>query len=339
MACANEEELLFMAKVQFLGLDHNPLLKELYEPASVLERIQSLGPFQRVVMPSSLHALETEMGKKDKAFANMTAETLLKAWEISENSSNVGLSVSHHILRISPSGNDFAEYTLMPASDQVVERLRNLLLKTDIEQMRVLLEQYNSNPKSSSLSPATKGSIPSLLEGFFVQSAATQQNWTNWKVATSTFTTNSNTPNRSTTPTWEPFSLNVNKIDRSKCPTHETIVAKPDTIFYMSDPVYPFVDFFWYDATTQILNAGQASVSFSGHGKSVDTFNLMKSKLEIPDSARMIVNMIPLPIQANSYASGPPSKFFLNAMKDAKKISDIQKNVEFRVIAMDLSSR
>ncbi|CAK4077018.1 unnamed protein product [Aphanomyces euteiches] len=146
MECATDDELVFMAAVQEQGLDVNSPLKGLYKPASVRERIQTLGPFQRVVLPTSTSALDVEKQNKNAALAIMTSEKLLKAWNISEESSNDGLSISRHLLRMSPNMDNILEsYTLKPASNEVKEKLGDMLFKTDVMAMRAQLARYNDN--------------------------------------------------------------------------------------------------------------------------------------------------------------------------------------------------
>ncbi|CAK4683509.1 unnamed protein product [Aphanomyces euteiches] len=307
MECATDDELVFMAAVQEQGPDVNSPLKGLYKPASVRERIQTLGPFQRVVLPTSTSALDVEKQNKNAALAIMTSEKLLKAWNISEESSNDRLSISRHLVRMSPNmDNIFESYTLKPASNEVKEKLGDMLLKTDVMAMRAQLARYNDNPGSDTLSPATKGSIPTVLETFFVKHA----------IGTNELLTH---------------------FDRSKTPKYAQIVRSPNAIFYMNDPAYPFVDFYWYDTATNTVNASQASKSFTGHPKYAKTFNAMKEKLQLPVDGKLVINIIPLPIQADSYANGSRGKFVADVKKDAQKFSQIQKNVEVHVIKMVLS--
>ncbi|KAF0716876.1 Aste57867_2618 [Aphanomyces stellatus] len=107
---------------------------------SVLQRIRTLGPFQRVVLP---HNYLWYGFPDEHAFANMTAEKVLKACEISDDNVMDGFSISHHILRISPTlGNAFRDCVLKPASNQIIEALASNLLKTNVKEMRDLLKQY-----------------------------------------------------------------------------------------------------------------------------------------------------------------------------------------------------
>ncbi|KAH9090689.1 hypothetical protein LEN26_018880 [Aphanomyces euteiches] len=340
MECATDDELVFMAAVQEQGPDVNSPLKGLYKPASVRERIQTLGPFQRVVLPTSTSALDVEKQNKNAALAIMTSEKLLKAWNISEESSNDRLSISRHLVRMSPNmDNIFESYTLKPASNEVKEKLGDMLLKTDVMAMRAQLARYNDNPGSDTLSPATKGSIPTVLETFFVKHAigTNELRWMDWRVAKSKFSSTPEELESGWTPNWAPFSLKVTHIDRSKTPTYAQIVRSPNAIFYMNDPAYPFVDFYWYDTATNTVNASQASKSFTGHPKYAKTFNAMKEKLQLPVDGKLVINIIPLPIQADSYANGSRGKFVADVKKDAQKFSQIQKNVEVHVIKMVLS--
>ncbi|CAK4091600.1 unnamed protein product [Aphanomyces euteiches] len=164
MDCANEEELVFMAAVQKQGMDYNSPLKELYNSAFVRERIRTFGPFQRVVLPTSIDALAIETKNKADELDNLTLEKAFKARKIAESSSADGLTISHHILRISPTMNDeFRTYTLKPASDHVMEKLRYLVLKTDALELKRLLAIYNQSSTN-----VARQSIPKLLEEFFV---------------------------------------------------------------------------------------------------------------------------------------------------------------------------
>ncbi|KAJ3210940.1 hypothetical protein HDU82_007045, partial [Entophlyctis luteolus] len=133
------------------------------------------------------------------------------------------------------------------------------------------------------------------------------------------------------------FTLNLTKKNKSKNPRYADIVASPDQIFHMNDSAYPFVDCFWYDPVTKTVNAGQASKSFSGHPKSVDTCRKMLENLNMPTGEKIVINMIPLPSQAVGYAFETTSKFFTNVGSDAAKIKRICEQVEFRVIKMVLT--
>ncbi len=235
--------------------------------------------------------------------------------------------------------NIFERYSLKPASNQVKEKLGDMLFNTDVMAMKSQLASYNINPESDTMSPATKGSIPTVLETFFVKHAigTNDMRWKDWEVAKSKFSTTSEELEAGWTPDWKQFSLNVTDIDRSKSPTYAEIASSPNKIFYMNDPVYPFVDFYWYDAATNTVNAGQASKSFTGHPKYATTFEAMTKKLQLPKNVKLVINIIPLPIQADTYANGSQGKFFADVKKDAQQISEIQKNVEFQVIKMVLS--
>ncbi|KAJ3095142.1 hypothetical protein HK100_005906 [Physocladia obscura] len=333
MECPNEDELLFMASVLDNGLKVDNPLKVLFKRDSVLERIRLFGPFLRPVLPKDEEALQREVVNQKKVLSGMKSEDVLKAWDISENNTTGVPSMSHYILRISPIVDDqsnFGDYILKATSNQVKERLGDLLFKTDVKDLRKQLATYNQNPDKAT--PAAKGTIPTVLETFFVKHAIQKDDtrWKNWMVATTKFSLGSSTGK------WEPFSLNVTEINSSKNPTYADIVAAPGMIFYMNDSIYPFVDYFWYDSVTETVNAGQASKSFSGHPKTVETCQKMLENLQMPPNKKLVINMIPLPSQAAGYLIGTTSKFFSNVGSDAAKIQKICEELEFHVIRMVL---
>ncbi|KAJ3113750.1 hypothetical protein HK100_001893 [Physocladia obscura] len=153
MECANEDELLFMAKVLEQGLSTSSPLKNLFDGES--KRIRTIGSFQRAVLPTSKNALAIENHEHQNALSNLTAENLLKAWNIFEDGSSGAFSINHHILRISPridEDKEFETYTLKPSSIQVTEQLGNLLFNTEIMEIKRQLISYNENPDSASIS-------------------------------------------------------------------------------------------------------------------------------------------------------------------------------------------
>ncbi|KAJ3198801.1 hypothetical protein HDU82_001010, partial [Entophlyctis luteolus] len=314
MECPNEEELLFMASVMDCGLDASSPLKDLYKRDSVLERIRSIGPFLRPVLPDNQNVVTGEKTNQEGALSNLQPIDLLKAWNIS-NDINSGIpSMSHYLLRISPIMDGlFDTYTLKAANNNVTEKLGDLLFQTDVKDLRTQLAIYEQNPAKAS--PAVKGTVPTVLETFFVKHAIQKE---------------SNRP----TVEWESFSLNVTSKNTSKNPTYADIVASHDQIFHMNDSAYPFVDYFWYDPGTKTINAGQASKSFTGHPKTVDVCQKMLEKLRMPAGEKLVINLIPLPSQVDVYALGSTSKFFTNVGSDAAKIKRIRDQVEFRVIKM-----
>ncbi|KAJ3371637.1 hypothetical protein HDU84_001254, partial [Entophlyctis sp. JEL0112] len=181
MECPNEEELLFMASVMDCGVDASSPWKDLYKPESVLERIRSIGPFLRPLLPTDESLVSGEMSKQDGALSNMQSNELLKAWDISEDRNSGIPSISHYILRISPIMDGlFDKYTLKATNDNVKEKLGDLLFQTDVNDLRAQLAKYDLNPVRTS--PAVKGTIPTILETFFVKHAIQKESnrWMNW---------------------------------------------------------------------------------------------------------------------------------------------------------------
>ncbi|KAJ3373535.1 hypothetical protein HDU84_000978, partial [Entophlyctis sp. JEL0112] len=329
MECPNEEELLFMASVMDSGLDPSSPLKDLYKRDSVLERIRSIGPFLRPVLPTDKSVVAGEKTKQEGPLSNLRPIELMKAWDISKDKNSGIPSMSHYILRISPIMDGvFNTYTLKATNNYVKEKLGDLLFQTDLKDLRTQLAIYEQNPAKAS--PAVKGTVPTVLETFFVKHAIQKEStrWKNWMVATCKFSS------ASPTVEWESFSLNVTSKNTSKNPTYADIVASHDQIFHMNDSAYPFVDYFWYDPGTKTINAGQASKSFTGHPKTVDVCQKMLEKLRMPAGEKLVINLIPLPSQVDVYALGSTSKFFTNVGSDAAKIKRIRDQVEFRVIKM-----
>ncbi|ETV70597.1 hypothetical protein H257_13972 [Aphanomyces astaci] len=95
----------------------------------------------------------------------------------------------------------------------------------------------------------------------------------------------------------------------------------------MYDPAYPFVDCFWYDGDTNTVHACQISKPFPGHRTDVDAFNAKMEKLAIPDTGKLVVNIIHLPYQADGCAQA-------NTVDIAKIYQN--GNVAFRVIKLAL---
>ncbi|KAJ3081417.1 hypothetical protein HK100_009886, partial [Physocladia obscura] len=309
MECPNKDELLFMASV-----------KVLFKRDSVLERIRLFGPFLRSVLLTDTDTLDGKRIKQEKALSSMKSEDLLKAWDISENNKSGVPSMSHYILQISPIIDDqgkFNSYTLKATSNQVKEKLGDLLFQTEVKDLRKQLATYDQNPDKAT--PAAKGTIPTVLETFFVKHAIQKNDmrWNKWMVATTKFSLGSSAGK------WEPFSLNVTEINSSKNPTYADIVAAPGMIFYMNDSIYPFVNYFWYDPVTKRVNAGQASKSFSGYPKTVETCRKILANLQMPADQKLVINMIPLPLQVAGYTNGTTNKFFANVESNAAKIQKI----------------
>ncbi|ETV70591.1 hypothetical protein H257_13964 [Aphanomyces astaci] len=218
-------------------------LKPLYKPEAVLERVRTRGPFLPVFLPTSKNILTIETKSVCLRIGCANVDKQKRVWFISEEGTSCGMPISHRLLRISPNVEDkYASYTLKLASNLAVERLVEVLLATDVMELKDLLQVYNADPRTFKLSPAIKGAIPMILEAFFVAtincSAADMFGWM---------------------PTWEAFSLNVSNINGFKSPTYADIVASPNSIFYMNDPAYPFVDCFWYDGDTNTVHACQIS--------------------------------------------------------------------------------
>ena len=331
MKCPDEDELLFMGTVLNCGLADDDPMKPLFKPDSVLERIRFFGPFQRVVLPTNTSILAIENEGRDTALGDMTAEELLNTRNIYEGSTTSKFSVSHQVLRMSPvMDGTFEKYCLVCSSNKVKEKLGEMLFQTDLDNLRMKLNRYNNKPDETS--SAEKGTMPTILETFFVKHAIQNDDarWKDWKVATCNISSGSSTTK------WDDFTLAVTEMNSTKAPTYDDIKASPGTIFHMSDAAYPFVDYFWYDPVTKTMNAGQATSSLSGHAKTVDTFQKMLKKLDMPDSQKLVINMIPLPSQVNIYASGTTSRFFSNVRSDDKKVKQILETLVFRVIKMVL---
>jgi len=215
----------------------------------------------------------------------------------------------------------------------VKEKIADLLLQSSVNDLRAQLVTYEVNPDSAS--PGAKGNFSMVLETFFVKKAINSNDalrWNNCQVATTAFSLEGSNDDVS----WKAFTMNVTARNSSKAPTYVQIAASPNEVFYMNDPVYPFVDCFWYDESTQEMNAGQASKSFSGHPKSVDTCMNMLDKLQIPPGKKLVINIIPLPSQADGYAIGTRGEFFTNVEEDEDRIREICQRLEFRVIKMSL---
>ncbi|KAI9329286.1 hypothetical protein BDR26DRAFT_872742 [Obelidium mucronatum] len=337
MECASEKELLFMAAVLEQGFNASSLSKALLQPDSVRTRIRTLGPFHRAVLPTIADSLTVEMKNYQSALSNLTSELLLKAWNVAENGSAGGLSISHHILRILPTGIEFDDFNLMAASSQISGKLGELLYDTNLSDMKHMLVQYNETPGSPSISPAIKGSISTVLESFFAKNAGTKNNrgkFSGWEVAVSKFSINPDGKNWK--PTWNSFSMNVKKVEKLKSPTYQQMINSPGTLFWMNDTNYPFVDFFKYDSATNAVHAFQLSKSESGHPKSVKTFNSMIKKAQIPPDIGLVIFIVPLPRQVDGYVSGGRSMPFKGVLKNQGKIDKIGKEVSFRVVKMAL---
>jgi hypothetical protein len=258
MDCPKEDEVMFMRSVLDQGLDALNPLKALYTPHSVLERFRKFGPYLRPVLPTAMDTVMSEGIKQERAFASMTSEALLKAYDISDSVDSTGLSASHYLLRISPvsvPGLAFSSYTLKPSSAKVKQRLGEQLFKSEVANLRTQLAVYDQNPGEAT--PAMKGSVEKVLETFFVKHAIQKEaSWVNWMVATTKFSSKIKTAWKSE---WKPFTLNVTEISTLASPTFADIVASPGVIFYMSDEFYPFVDYFWFDPIEKLVNAGSAS--------------------------------------------------------------------------------
>ncbi|KAJ3194529.1 hypothetical protein HDU82_002440, partial [Entophlyctis luteolus] len=151
MECPNEEELLFMASVMDSGLDPSSPLKDLYKRDSVLERIRSIGPFLRPVLPKDESVVEVEKTKQEGALSNLRPIELMKAWDISKDKNSGIPSISHYILRISPIMDGvFNTYTLKATNNYVKEKLGDLLFQTDLKDLRTQLAIYEQNPAKAS---------------------------------------------------------------------------------------------------------------------------------------------------------------------------------------------
>ncbi|KAI9335783.1 hypothetical protein BDR26DRAFT_920410, partial [Obelidium mucronatum] len=228
MECASEDELTFMARVLALGIPESSSLAPLYEPHAVLERIRVFGPFQRVVLPSSREGLDVQMQGRLSALDSLSAELLLKTRNISEEGSTSQLSISHHILRISPADSELGTYTLKASSEQVTELLSDRLYETELSNMKHRLSCYNDDPDSQTITPATKGSISTVLESFFAKNAVSNDNtkFLGWEVSKTKFSDDPD--NKGWKPEWGPFSMNLDKMERSKNPpTFQEIVNSP----------------------------------------------------------------------------------------------------------------
>ncbi|KAJ3368835.1 hypothetical protein HDU84_001607, partial [Entophlyctis sp. JEL0112] len=230
MECPTEDELLFMASVMDFGLDVSSPWKDLYKRDSVLERIRSIGPYLRPVLPANESAVAIEMKKHKRALINLRPYELLKAWDISENEDTRIPSMSHYILRISPvMDSKFEDYTLKATSNKVKEKLGDMLFQTEVKDLRMQLAKYDLNLADGP--PGERGAIPTLLETFFVKHAIQNDSsrWLDWTVATCKFSSGSAKVD------WKPFSLNVTDKNTSKKPTYADIAASPDQIFLMND--------------------------------------------------------------------------------------------------------
>ncbi|RLO11139.1 hypothetical protein DYB28_015447 [Aphanomyces astaci] len=284
------------------------------------------GLYQRVVLPTSAGVLKADDDAKERELAALTLEKLQKSWFIAEKRTVDMMEISHRILRISPELDEkFDSYTLKPANDLVVETLGNLLFQVNVQQLKSQLIVYVANPTNPSVSPAIKGSMPITLETFFIKYAAAHDikgHWEDWEVATTKFTAKPKPKSRRS------------RRSRKSLPTYADIVAAPNSIFYMNDPAYPFVDCFWCDDDKMAVHAGQVTMSENGHPKGIGTFNTMKKNIGIPDGVKLVVNYITLPYQADRYANGSRSYFFSD--DNDVGITGIQKTVDFRVIKMSL---
>ncbi|RQM20542.1 hypothetical protein B5M09_010138 [Aphanomyces astaci] len=171
--CADEAELVFMAAVLEKGIVRSDL-KPLYEASLVLERIRTRGPFLPVFLPTSKNILTIETKSVCLRIGCANVDKQKRVWFISEEGTSCGMPISHRLLRISPNVEDkYASYTLKLASNLAVERLVEVLLATDVMELKDLLQVYNADPRTFKLSPAIKGAIPMILEAFFVQYAVT----------------------------------------------------------------------------------------------------------------------------------------------------------------------
>ncbi|KAH9096866.1 hypothetical protein LEN26_017254 [Aphanomyces euteiches] len=321
IGCASEEELMFMATVLDKGIEDSSELKPLYTPESVHERIQKLGPFQRVVLPTGTAILTMEGQRSEMVMANLDVKESLRACNTSDGNTIAELSRSRFVLRIEPNvAKHYTSYTLKPASDLAKENLTEGLLNMDIGLIHSHLTRYNDDPTSRFISHATRGLIPALLEVYFVKGVDETNTfgWKAWKVTRDAASHDKDYSSQN-------FALHVTRIDRTKSPTYDQIVNSPNTLFYMNNASFPLVDCFWYHPASENVNAGQISKTFSPLN-TIHGIEAMKKQLQTPASGKIVINVVLLPRQVDQY------------MKCLTEfIDESPANVEFKVVRADLS--
>jgi hypothetical protein len=297
-------------------------LQSFYASSSIMDRIRTIGPFQRYVLPASTTDVVDQLKRFDSALASLSEEKLMKLAFCQQLFDNDNIDpTSHWFMRYEVDREQENPYFsasqfFVPTTKNIMNRIRTRLAKMSLQQkIEELIKLNNEGSSASDASLARE-----WLEDVFAAHASSEK-WTSKQIQSPRYQIMDST-----------LLLQFKHVVQGSVQPWSAMA--PETLYYRIDPFFPFVDGVWKQ--NDQLFAFQATTS-SKHPKTVATFCSFLERIGLDKDAnwpRINIVYVLLPRTCGdlfwSNINLLPSFFWINILKDKPSIEWVlQKDIMF----------
>jgi hypothetical protein len=332
MSCPTRPELVAIVKM-FGTKSNDDAAAQRKSLLKLDERLKSAGPFLRVLLNDD-DSFESYEQETKSALGSLSIGDLNVALRTIESDEIDGVPPrSHRVARyVTPKARDgdYITKELRPASDIVTLRIRDLLQRSTVDDLRNMVLSYETETANTESNPKA---LETLLQKYICSVAGLRWNYGHSRL------TLEKTGN-------DTISKKAHEISCQKtCVSWESPVSstmEKNTLYQPRDGSYPFVDLLWVekdDSAEEMRSilAAQCSVSPT-HAKFLHVYRKLRERLRMPEDQWLIVYMATIPRCVESYLTGPTSTYFEGTTKrntHGDLLFTFPKNIEFRVFLPD----